>query len=68
MNQLNIKEIELLQNYDDILTFKEYQRVLKIGRNKAYQLLQNKSIKSIRIGTEYRIPKQCIIDYLYQNC
>lgn len=68
MNQLNIKEIELLQNYDDILTFKEYQRVLKIGRNKAYQLLKNKSIKSIRIGTEYRIPKQCIIDYLYQNC
>ena len=68
MNQLNIKKIELLQNYDDILTFKEYQRVLKIGRNKAYQLLQNKSIKSIRIGTEYRIPKQCIIDYLYQNC
>ena len=68
MKQLDIEKIELLKSYDDVLTFKEYQKVLKIGRNKAYQLLQDKQIMSIRIGTNYRIPKQAIIDYLYQNC
>lgn len=67
MKQLEIEKVEILNEYGDILTFKELKKVLKVGRTKTYQLLQDKSIKSIRIGTNYRIPKQCIIDYLYQN-
>jgi len=68
MKQLDTEKLETLKDYDDVLTFKEYQKVLKIGRNKAYQLLQDKKIMSIKIGTNYRIPKKAIIDYLYQNC
>lgn len=67
MEQLDIGENETLKDYGDILTFQELKKVLKIGRTKTYQLLQNNSIKSIKIGTNYRIPKQCVIDYLYQN-
>ena len=67
MKQLNIENYEVLKDYEDILTFKELQEVLKIGRSKTYQLLQSGTIKSIRIGTEYRIPKPYVINYLYQN-
>ena len=67
MKQLDIEKIETLKDYGDILTFKELKKVLKVGRTKTYQLLQDKTIKSIRIGTNYRIPKQYVIDYLYQN-
>ena len=67
MKQLDIEKIETLKDYGDILTVKELKKVLKEGRTKTYQLLQDKSIKSIRIGTNYRIPKKCVIDYLYQN-
>lgn len=67
MKQLNIENYEVLKDYEDILTFKELQEVLKIGRSKTYQLLQSETIKSIRIGTEYRIPKPYVINYLYQN-
>ena len=67
MKQLDIGENEALKDYGDILTFQELKKVLKIGRTKTYELLQNNSIKSIKIGTNYRIPKRCVIDYLYQN-
>ncbi len=64
MEKLQIKEIEILKNFDDVLTFKEFRQVLKIGRNKAYELLQNNIVSSIRIGNSYRIPKVNIIKYL----
>lgn len=64
MNKLEIKEIEMLKDFDDILTFREFKEVLKIGRNKAYELLQKNIIPSIRIGKSYRIPKINIINYL----
>ena len=31
--------IEILKSYKDVLTLKEVQTILKIGRNKAYELL-----------------------------
>ena len=60
----NIKETEILKEFDDVLTFKEFKQVLKLGRNKAYELLQNNIISSIRIGKSYRIPKINVINYL----
>jgi len=41
---------ELLKNYDDILSVKEVQCILKIGKNQAYELVTNGDIQSIRIG------------------
>ena len=64
MEKLEIKETEILRDFDDVLTFKELRQVLKIGRNKAYELLQNDIISSIRIGKSYRIPKINVINYL----
>lgn len=64
MENLQINKIEILKDFDDILTFKELRQVLKIGRNKAYELLQNNIISSIRIGKSYRIPKINVINYL----
>ena len=62
MNQ----QIELLKDYKDVLTVHELGQVLNISRNTCYKLLQNGTIKSIRIGTSYRIPKNYILDYIYK--
>ena len=64
MSKLEIKKTEILKDFDDVLTFKEFKQVLKLGRNKAYELLQNNIISSIRIGKSYRIPKINVINYL----
>lgn len=61
------QQYEILKDYKDVLTFSELKKVLRIGKSKTYQLLRDGTIKSIRIGTEYRIPKPYVINYLYQN-
>ncbi|MNC84400.1 Helix-turn-helix domain protein [compost metagenome] len=38
--------------------------MLSIGRNKAYELLRNGEVKSMKLGKAYRIPKDCIRDYV----
>ena len=39
----------------------------KIGKNKIYELLKNKKIRSKRIGRTYYIPKISIINYLIEK-
>ena len=54
----------MLENYSDVLTVKEAQTILKVGRNAIYQLIHDNKIKHIRIGNKIIIPKQNLIDYL----
>lgn len=63
MNQ----DYELLKDYQDVLTFKELQQVLKTSRTKTYQLLRDGTIPSMKLGTDYRILKKNIIAYLCSN-
>lgn len=62
MNQ----QIELLKDYKDVLTVHELGQALNISRNTCYKLLHNGAIKSIKIGSSYRIPKIYILEYLYK--
>lgn len=66
-NTLNYTQANIFQNYPDIVTTNEMIEMLHIGRNKAYELLNNNEIKSIKIGKTGRthyIPKIDIIAYL----
>jgi len=53
-----------LTSLPDVLTPQELSKVLKIGITNTYKLLKENSIKSIRIGHKYIIPKKCVIEYL----
>lgn len=64
MEKLQIKEIEILKNFDDVLTFKELKVILGFGKNKVYTLLKNREIPSTKIGRDYRILKINVINYL----
>ena len=50
-----------LQDYEDVLTPKEVQHILQISRNTLYKRLSEGSIRSVRIGKFYRIPKKSIL-------
>ena len=50
--------------YPDVVGIREVQKMLKIGRNKVYELLRKNEIKSIRIGNKYIIPKQSVIEFV----
>ena len=57
----------MFENYDDVVTVEQLAKMLKIGRNTAYDLVRTSTIKSVRVGRKYIIPKSAITTYLTQN-
>lgn len=55
------------KDYPDILSFDQMREMLHIGRNKAYTLIEQKKIRSIRIGRRHKIPKISVIEFLNQD-
>ena len=53
-----------LRKYDDVLTIADLMDYLAVGKNTAYTLIREGKIKSFRIGRNYKIPKQAVIDYI----
>lgn len=51
-------------NYPDIVTPEDIQKMLRIGRNSVYDLLKQGKIKSLRVGKKYLIPKTSVINFL----
>ena len=54
----SIEEVPLVLTIDDLMA------VLNIGRNSAYDLVRSGRIKSFRVGTQIRIPRQAVADFL----
>lgn len=54
----------MFEKTPDILTFKECQKLLKVGKNTLLDLLHNEEIEAFKIGNRWKIPKDSVIDYL----
>ena len=56
-----------LKEYDDILLPEDVQKILHTGRNTVYKYLSEGTIRSIRIGGKYRIPKLFLWEFMYAD-
>ena len=54
----------MLEQFPDILTVKDLQDILSVGRSKAYAILHSGDLQYITIGRQIRIPKKYLLDYL----
>ncbi len=54
----------MFERVPDILTFKECQRFLKVGKNTLLDLIHNGEIEAFKIGNRWKIPKECVLEYL----
>ena len=54
----------MLERYKDVLTVDDLCKILRIGKNSAYDLLKNNLIFHIKIKRKYIIPKIAVITYL----
>ena len=54
----------MLNNTKDILTLKELQELLHIGKNTALRMVQNGEIEAFRVGNQWRIARENVIRYL----
>jgi excisionase family DNA binding protein len=57
-------ETDLLQDLPDALTVTEAARILRIGRNTAYEAVHRKEIPSIRLGRRLLVPKHALLRLL----
>lgn len=53
-----------LKDYPDVLTPIQIKKILNVGKNRIYSMLKSGEINSIKIGNQYRIPKQNLNIYL----
>ena len=57
----------MFTTYKDVVTVKQLAEMLGIGITLAYRLVKQKTIQSIKVGREYKIPKHCVINYLEKS-
>ncbi len=59
---------EMFADYPDVVDVSGLQSMLGgIGQQKAYELVRKGTIKAIKIGKLYRIPKINVIAFLMKN-
>lgn len=51
-------------NLPDVLTPSEVQSFLRIGRNATYDLLKDGTLRSVRLGQKYLIPREAVRELL----
>lgn len=64
MNEITINYNNMFLQYPDAVTIQQVMEMLNIGKNKAYELIQNGTIQTVRIGKKYIIPKVAVIQFL----
>ena len=58
------RRLDKLEDYGDLLLPTDLRKILGIGMNKVYELLQANEIPHLRIGRVIRIPKCCVLEYI----
>lgn len=53
-----------LQDLPLVLTVEDLMELLNIGRNTAYEIVRSGQIRSIRVGKNYRIPRDAVEEFL----
>jgi len=57
----------------EVITVIEAAKLLRIGKNKTYKLINDGKLESIKLGGKIIVPKVCLIEFLtneknYQFC
>lgn len=56
----------MLNNTKDILTLKDLQELLHIGKNTALRLVQSGEIEAFRVGKQWRVSKESVAKYIWR--
>lgn len=56
--------LSILKEYPEVLSVQEVAKILRIGKNKAYGLVNDGTISSIKMGSKIIVPKMCLIQFL----
>lgn len=54
----------MFERIPDIMTFKECQNLLKVGKNTLLDLIHSGEIEAFKIDNRWKIPKECVLEFL----
>jgi len=55
---------KIFANYAEVVTVPELAKMLRIGRNSAYNLVNERKVRSVKVGSQIRISKSSIVEFL----
>ena len=65
---LNLNDYNnIFADYKDVVNIKDLQKMLGIGRNLAYKLVNENKIEHLKINNRIFIPKQNVIKFLFES-
>ncbi len=66
MKKSELKELYYLMfpDFPDIVTVSQLQEMLGVSRHLAYDLINDGSIRGLKIGNAFKIPKVNVIEYV----
>ena len=56
--------LSILKDEPEVLTVIEVAKILRIGKNKAYDLVNGGRLSSIKVGGKTIVPKMCLVTFL----
>ncbi len=56
--------LSILKDEPEVLTVLEVAKILRIGKNAAYNLISNGNLSSIKVGGKIIVPKMCVVAFL----
>lgn len=66
MKKSELKELYnmMFPEFPDIVTVAQLQEMLGVSRHLAYDLINDGSIRGLKIGNSFKIPKVSVIEYV----
>ena len=64
-NQIKEREVQTMyENIPEVMTVKECQQLLKVGKNTMLELLHTNQIEGFKIGSRWKIKKESVVEFL----
>ena len=61
---METRKFTSLEDLPLVLRVEDLMPILAIGRNTAYELVRCGRIRSVRVGSQIRIPKDAVVEFL----
>ena len=54
----------MYENIPEIMTLKECQQILKVGKNTMLELLHTRQIEGFKIGSRWKVKKESLVEFI----
>ena len=54
----------MYENIPEVMTLKECQQILKVGKNTMLELLHTRQIEGFKIGSRWKVKKESLVEFI----